>query len=105
MASHVVYWKELCVRYICLGGGHMMKENSYNYGRDKKTQDKMWECDWKHSHFFLVRNFAQMWKINMKREYLISFSKEKKSLNLQKIENDVATFPCWFWFGNNVLSV
>jgi hypothetical protein len=36
---------------------------------------------------------------------LISFSKEKKSLNLQKIENDVATFPCWFWFGNNVLSV
>ncbi len=30
MGSHVVYWKQLCVRYICLGGGHMMKENSYN---------------------------------------------------------------------------
>jgi len=27
---------ELCVRYTCLGGGHMMKENSYNYGGDKK---------------------------------------------------------------------
>jgi hypothetical protein len=39
VGSHVVYWKQLCVRYICLGGGHMMKENSYNYGRDKKTQD------------------------------------------------------------------
>jgi hypothetical protein len=23
----------------CLGGGDMMKENSYNYGKDKKTQD------------------------------------------------------------------
>jgi hypothetical protein len=39
VGSHVVYWKELCVRYTCLGGGHMMKENSYNYGGDKKTQD------------------------------------------------------------------
>ncbi len=37
--SHVVYWKQLCVRYICLSGGDMMKENSYNYGRDKKTQE------------------------------------------------------------------
>jgi len=36
VGSHVVYWKQLCVRYICLDGGHMMKENSYNYGRDKK---------------------------------------------------------------------
>ncbi len=36
MGSHVLYWKQLCVRYICSGGGHMMKENSYNYGRDKK---------------------------------------------------------------------
>ncbi len=36
VGSHVVYWKQLGVRYICLGGGNMMKEN---YGRDKKIQD------------------------------------------------------------------
>jgi hypothetical protein len=39
VGSHVVYWKQLYVRDICLGGGHMMKENSYNYRGDKKTQD------------------------------------------------------------------
>jgi hypothetical protein len=39
VGSHVVYWQQLCVRYICLGGGDMMKENSYTYGRDKKTQN------------------------------------------------------------------
>jgi hypothetical protein len=37
----------------------------------------------------------------MKRDYLIFFGGRKKSLYLQKIENHVATFPYWFWFGNN----
>jgi hypothetical protein len=37
----------------------------------------------------------------MKREYFITFFFEKKkSIDLQKIENHVATFPYWFWFGN-----
>jgi hypothetical protein len=44
-------------------------------------------------------------KNKMKRECLITFKKRKNSLNLQKIENHVATFPYWFWFGNNILSV
>jgi hypothetical protein len=39
VGCQVVYGKHLCVRSICLGGGDMMKENSYNYGKDKKTQD------------------------------------------------------------------
>ncbi len=40
----------------------------------------------------------------MKREYLITFFfLRKKSLDLQKIENHVGTFPYWFWFGNNFL--
>jgi hypothetical protein len=35
----------------------------------------------------------------MKREYLITFFKEKNySSNLQKIKNHVATFSYWFWF-------
>ncbi len=59
--------------------------------------------------FFLVWNFAQMWKINMKREYLIiCFFGRKQSLDLQKIENHqnhVVTFLYWFWFGNNFLNV
>jgi hypothetical protein len=38
-------------------------------------------------------------------KYLIFFSEEKKSLYLLKIENHVATFPYWFWFGNNFLNV
>jgi hypothetical protein len=29
----------------------------------------------------------------------------KKSLDLQKFENHVGTFPYWFWFGNNFLNV
>jgi hypothetical protein len=37
----------------------------------------------------------------MKGEYLIFFFLgRKKSLDLQKIENHVGTFPYWFWFGN-----
>jgi hypothetical protein len=34
-----------------------------------------------------------MSKINTEREYLITFFLEKKSLDLKKIENHVATFP------------
>ncbi len=41
----------------------------------------------------------------MKREYLITFFWRKKSLDLQKIENHVGTFPYWFWFGNNFKNV
>jgi hypothetical protein len=55
------------------------------------------------SLFFLVWNFAQMWKINMKREYLIIYY-FFKSLDLQKIKNH-ATFPYWFWFGEKNLNV
>ncbi len=44
-------------------------------------------------------------KIKYKKGVFAQFLKRKKSLNLQKIENDVATFPYWLWFGNNVLSV
>jgi hypothetical protein len=36
--------------------------------------------------FFWIWNFSQIWKINMKKEY---------------IEIHVATFPYWIWFGNN----
>jgi hypothetical protein len=41
----------------------------------------------------------------MKSEHFIIFWGEKKSLDLQKIENHVATFPYWFWFGNNLKNV
>jgi hypothetical protein len=41
----------------------------------------------------------------MKREYLMIFFGEKKSLNLQKIQNHVGTFPYRFWFGNNFSNV
>ncbi len=44
-----------------------------------------------------------MLKINMKREYLMTFF--FNSLDLQKIKNHVATFPYWFWFGKNNLNV
>jgi hypothetical protein len=54
---------------------------------------------------FLVWKFAQMWIINMKRDYLIFFLERKKSLYLKKIENHVATFHYWFWFGHNFLNV
>jgi len=56
---------------------------------------KMWQYDWKHSNthivtmslsffffFFWVWNFGQMWKINLKRKYLITFL--FKSLNYKK---------------------
>jgi hypothetical protein len=73
---------------------------------------KVWQCGWKHSNthvitsfffffFFWVWKFSQMWIINMKRDYLIFLGGRKKSLYLQKNENHVATFPYWFWFGNN----
>jgi hypothetical protein len=47
----------------------------------------------------LVWNFAQMWKGNN-----WSFL-NKNSLNSQKSENHVATFPYWFWFGSTFLNV
>jgi hypothetical protein len=34
-------------------------------------------------------------KIKYKKGVFAQFLKRKKSLNLQKIENDVATFPYW----------
>jgi hypothetical protein len=30
---------------------------------------------------------------------------KKKTLDFQKIENHVSTFPYWFWSGNNLLNV
>ncbi len=53
--------------------------------------------------FFLVWNFGQMWKINMKKEYLIIFL--KKTVDMQKNEKHVVTFPYWFWFDNKILNV
>jgi hypothetical protein len=42
----------------------------------------------------------------MQKEYLITFFLgEKKSLDLQKIENHVGTFSYWFWFGDNLKNV
>jgi hypothetical protein len=40
----------------------------------------------------------------MKREYFITLFLRKKSLDLQKIENNLGTFPYWFWFGNIFLN-
>jgi hypothetical protein len=34
-----------------------------------------------------------MWKINMKKEYFITFFLEQNSLDLQKIKNHVAIVP------------
>jgi len=41
---------------------------------------KMWQCDWKHSNTIVTTNlfslfwkFAQMWKINMRKEHLIIY--------------------------------
>jgi hypothetical protein len=62
----------------------------------ENIQIHMW---WK--IYFIFFNFAEMWKINMKRKYLILF--EKKSLNLHKTKNHVATFSYWFCFSNNFL--
>jgi hypothetical protein len=53
--------------------------------------------------FILFENLHKCEKI-MKREYLISFMK-KKSLDLQKNKNHVATFSYWFCFGHNFLNV
>jgi hypothetical protein len=33
------------------------------------------------------------------------FFNKNKSLDFQKIENHVATFPYWFWFGNNFIII
>ncbi len=55
--------------------------------------------------FFLGVKFCTNVKINMKSEHLIIFLGRKKSLDLQKIENHVATFSYWFWFGNNLKNV
>jgi len=41
----------------------------------------------------------------MKREYSITIFVRKKSLDFQKFENHVATFPYWFWFGSKFLNV
>jgi len=50
--------------------------------------------------FFLVWNFAQMWKNKMRKEYLVTFFFwRKKPLDLQKIKNHIETFAYWFWFG------
>jgi hypothetical protein len=40
-----------------------------------------------------------------KGNFFIVFFWRKKSLNLQKVENHVATFPYWLWFGNNLKNV
>jgi hypothetical protein len=37
--------------------------------------------------------------------FLSPFFWRKKSLDLQKNENCVGTFPYWFWFGNKFLNV
>jgi hypothetical protein len=55
--------------------------------------------------FYLIEIFAQIQKINMKREYSTTFFKRKNSLNLQKNKNNVTTFPYWFGFGNKILNV
>jgi len=51
----------------------------------------MWLKTFKYTYddksFYFVWNFAQMWKINMKIEYLIFFWR-KKSLDLQKIKKN-----------------
>jgi hypothetical protein len=39
-----------------------------------------------HISSFFIWKFAQMWKINMKREYLITFGFWKKSLDFQKLK-------------------
>jgi hypothetical protein len=54
------------------------------YIKNSCNSFKMWQCDWKHPNIhvttslFLLWNFAQMWKINMKREYSITSFFEKK---------------------------
>ncbi len=56
--------------------------------------------------FVLVWNFAQLWKIIMKREHLITFFfLRKKLLDLQKIKNHVVTFSYLFQFGNKLFNV
>jgi hypothetical protein len=55
------------------------------------------------SSFFLGLKFCT----NVKNKYengifyCFFFLRKKKSLDLQKIDNHVATFPYWFRFGNN----
>jgi hypothetical protein len=53
---------------------------------------------------FFVWKFAQMWRINMKREFFF-YIFENKVIKFPKIEKDFATFPCKFWFGSNFLNV
>jgi len=53
------------------------------------------------SFFFFGLNFCT----NVKNKYemgifYLYFFKKRKSLDLLKSENHVATFPYWFWFGN-----
>jgi hypothetical protein len=61
---------------------------------------KMWQCDWKHSNNFFFFFFGLKFCTNVKNKYEkkifdhFPFLKilRKKSLDFQKIENDVVTF-------------
>jgi hypothetical protein len=55
--------------------------------------------------FFLVWNFAQIWKINMKREYSTTFFFKEKIIRFPKNWKSGWNILYWFWFGNNILNV
>jgi hypothetical protein len=85
-------------------------KNDYDHSSCTKklyNSFKMWLKTFKYTCqdkcFFLVWKFVQMWKINMKGEYLNFF--EKKFIRLKIMLKIVTTSPYWFWFGNNFLNV
>jgi hypothetical protein len=55
--------------------------------------------------FFNLKIFTNAKKKYEKGIFDHFFFLRKKSLDLQKNENRVGTFPYWFWFGNNFLNV
>jgi hypothetical protein len=62
----------------------------------------LWHPSYTKIHVILSEcdNVIENIHINMKREYLILLFWTKKSFDLQKNKNHVATFSYWFWFGN-----
>ncbi len=80
-------------------------KNGYGVDHTQKSHVVLSKCDNVIENIHILFWFEILHKCENKYEKGIfdHFFFFFKSLNLQKIENHVATFPCWFWFGNNVL--
>ncbi len=108
--------KWLCHQSITHKTKYETTFSNNGYGTHKKIHvffKKMLRCDWKHSNAHVMMSpffFGFKFCTNVKNKYkngifycfFFFFFEKKKSLELQKIENHVPTFPYWFTFGNNL---